>query len=56
MFRDTGAQVPLISEQTIKKYFLYLEIKSISELLNPNNNLDHLAANGTAIPNEGGQK
>ena len=47
---DTGAQVSLISEQTIEKYFPYLEIKNISELLNPNDDFDLLAANGTVIP------
>ena len=47
---DTGAQVSLISEQTIEKYFLYLEIKNISELSNPNDDLDLLAAKGTTIP------
>ena len=50
---DTGAQVSLISEQTIEKYFPYLEIKNISELLNPNDDLDLLATNGTAIPYKG---
>ena len=38
VFWDAGAQVSLISEQTI------------SELLNPNDDLDLLATNGTAIP------
>ena len=50
---DTGAQVSLISKQTIEKYFMYLEIKNISELSDPNDDLDFLAANGTAIPYKG---
>ena len=43
----------LISEQTIEKYFLYLEIKNISEPLNPNDDLDLLTADRTAIPCQG---
>ena len=53
---DTGAQVSLISEQTIEKYFLYLETKNISELLNPNDDLDLLALMGLRFPITGGQK
>ena len=53
MLWDTGAQVSLISEHTIEKYFPYLEIENISERLNPNDDLDLLAANGTVIPCKG---
>ena len=34
----------------------YLEVKNISDLLDPSDNLDLLAANGTSIPYKGWTK
>ena len=44
---DTGAQ-QTISEQTIEKYLPYLEIKNMSELLNPNDDLHLIPYKGRA--------
>ena len=50
---DTGAQVSLISQEMLDERLPYLEVKNISDLLDPSDNLDLLAANGTSIPYKG---
>ena len=50
---DTGAQVSLISQEMLDERLPCLEVKNISDLLDPSDNLDLLAANGTSIPYKG---
>ena len=50
---DTGVQVSLISQEMLDETLPYLEVKNISDLLDPSDNLDLLAANGTSIPYKG---
>ena len=47
---DTGAQISLISKVMLDERLRYLEVKNISDLLEPSDNLDLLAANGASIP------
>ena len=46
-------QVSLISQEMLDERLPYLEVKNISDLLDPSNNLDLLAANVTSIPYKG---
>ena len=50
---DTGAQVSLISQEMLDERLPYLEVKNISNLFDPSDNLDLLAASGTSIPYKG---
>ena len=51
---DTGAQVYLISQEMLDKRLPYLEVKNISDLLDPSDNLDLRAAYGiSSIPYKG---
>ena len=48
-----GYRVSLISQEMLDERLPYLEVKNISGLLDPSDNLDLLAANGTSIPYKG---